>query len=107
MADLRVTPEALAYLIKGYVVPGITSAADKWGRAMTADEFKLKLIPGADTFFGEVDEAARTRAAWSRSDADYQKAGEAKQYLADGNREKWLERMTELGDGDYQLGVKR
>lgn len=101
---INTTPEALAYLVKAYTVPGIAQAADKTARAMTTEKGEITRLPGVDRFFGRIDEAARDRAAWDRSRSDAQVAGEIKQYLARGERDKATAALIELGGGDEAKG---
>lgn len=101
---LNTTPEALAYLVKAYTVPGIAQALDKTGRALTTEAGDMKRLPGVDRFFGVIDEAARDRASWDRMRQDVQAAGEIKAYFAQGDREKAEAALRDLGGGDVDRG---
>ena len=90
--------------MKAYTVPGIAQAADKTARAMTTEQGEITRLPGVDRFFGRIDEVARDRAAWDRAHLDVQAAGEIKQYLARGERDKATAALIELGGGDEAKG---
>ena len=104
---VNLSPEQLAYLVKGYVVPGIAQTVDKVaGQAMSRKETPPDQIVGASKFFGKVDEFERSRAAYDAMRKDEQAVGEFKQYLKDGDREKANEALKRLGGGSLENGRK-
>lgn len=103
----NLSPEQLAYLVKGYVMPGITQTADKVaGQAMSRKDTPLDQIVGVSKFFGTIDEGERGRAAFETARKDREKAGQYQAYLKAGEREKANELLTQWGGGDPAVGRK-
>ena len=103
---VNITPEDLAYLVKSYTVPGIAQALDKTGKVLGDPERDLTRLPGADRFYGKIDEVARDRAAWDRARLDEQLAGEVAEYRKLGQHDRVREVLEELGNGDAQKGAR-
>ena len=104
---INLSPEQLAYLVKGYVMPGITQTADKVaGQAMSRKATPVDQIVGVSKFFGKIDDRARTRAAYEKLREDEQRLGEYKNYISAGEREKAREVLSDWGGGSEANGRK-
>ena len=104
---INLSPEQLAYLVKGYVMPGITQTADKMaGQAMSRKDTPVDQIVGVSKFFGKIDENERSRAAFDTARKDREKAGQYTAYLKAGERQKANELLTQWGNGDPAVGRK-
>ena len=104
---VNLSPEQLAYLVKGYAVPGIAQSVDKVaGQAMSRKDTPIDQIVGVSKFFGTVDENERSRAAFDTARKDREKAGQYQAYLKAGEREKANELLTKWGGGDPSVGRK-
>ena len=104
---INLSPEQLAYLVKGYVMPGITQTADKVaGQAMSRKATPVDQIVGVSKFFGTIDENERGRAAFETARKDREKAGQYNAYLKAGERVKANELLTQWGNGDPAVGRK-
>lgn len=104
---VNLSPEQLAYLVKGYAVPGIAQSVDKVaGQAMSRKDTPPDQIVGVSKFFGTIDENERSRAAFDTARKDRERAGQYQAYLKAGEREKANELLTKWGGGDPSVGRK-
>ncbi|MCZ4315177.1 hypothetical protein O4H66_17355 [Comamonadaceae bacterium G21597-S1] len=104
---INLSPEQLAYLVKGYAVPGIAQTADKVaGQVMSRKDAPLDQIVGVSKFFGKIDDNERRRAAYEVLRTDEQRLGEYKNYVKAGEREKAREVLTQWGGGSEANGRK-
>ena len=104
---INLTGEQLAYLVKGYAVPGIAQTVDKMaGQAVSRKETPLDQMVGVSKFFGKIDENERARAAFETARKDTQRLGEYKAYIAAGEREKAAQVLKDWGGGDLANGRK-
>lgn len=104
---VNLSPEQLAYLVKGYVVPGIAQTADKVaGQAMSRKDTPMDQIVGVSKFFGSIDDNERRRAGYETLRRDEQFLGEYKNYIKAGEQEKARETLKKWGGGSEANGRK-
>lgn len=104
---INLAPEQLAYLVKGYAVPGIAQSVDKVaGQAVSRKDTPVDQIVGVSKFFGRIDENERSRAAYDTARKDTQRLGEYKAYIAAGERDKAAQVLKDWGGGDVANGRK-
>ncbi|MFA9219250.1 MAG: LPD38 domain-containing protein, partial [Sphingomonadaceae bacterium] len=103
----NLSPEQLAYLLKGYVMPGITQTVDKVaGQAMSRKDTPIDQIVGVSKFFGTIDENERSRAAFETARKDREKAEQYSRYFGIGDRKKAAQVLKDWGNGDEKVGRK-
>ena len=104
---INLSPEQLAYLVKGYVVPGVAQTVDTVAKqAMAPKDTPAEQMIGVSKFFGKIDDRARTRAAYEKLREDEQRLGEYKNYISAGEREKAREVLSDWGGGSEANGRK-
>ena len=104
---INLSPEQLAYLVKGYAVPGIAQTVDKVaGQVMSRKDTPMDQIVGVSKFFGRIDDNERRRAGYEVLRQDQQRIGEYQNYIKAGDREKAKETLKKWGGGNEANGRK-
>lgn len=104
---INLSPEQLAYLVKGYAFPGVAQTADTVAKQiLSPKDTPAEQMIGVSKFFGKIDDLARTRAAYDKLREDEQRLGEYKNYISAGEREKAKDVLTEWGGGSEANGRK-
>lgn len=110
---VNVPPEALRLAVTSYVVPGVSSqlidrAFDVLAKKGGGEELKLRDLPIVSRMVGEMpDERVRERAFYDRMNGWRQNVLQIRQYERQGRWDDADRAIRCLGDGDYDLGIRR
>lgn len=102
---INLSAEQLAYLVKGYAVPGVAQAADKAaGQMLSHKPVPADQMLGVSKFFGRIDDGERRRAGYDMLRRDQQMIGEYQNYIRAGERDKAKEVLAKWGGGNEANG---